>query len=172
MDQHFGGSGGQGVAHRIRKVCRVGTHHQVAHVGDHESAGDAGALYLGNGRFRKVPDAQAIAVIAARLVVPALFHGEVRALGLGFLQVVARRKMRASSGQHHDPHGIVLLGARQGVVQFIQHLLALGIARRLARQADAPYRVKALDGQGGVFHSLLVSCYARARHRRGSTGLN
>src|SRR3546814_10878372 len=48
-------------------------------------------------------DAQAVAVVAARFIFPALFDREIGALGLRFFQVMAGREMRALPGQHHHP---------------------------------------------------------------------
>src|SRR5690606_9367466 len=67
----------QRMADRIGKVGVVGAPPQVAHIGNHEAAGHTGALDLGNRRFGKIPNAQAVAVIALGLVGPALLHREV-----------------------------------------------------------------------------------------------
>ena len=97
VDQYLDRRGRKRLADGIGEERILARHDQVAHVGDHEPTGDAGALHLRDGRLRAVPDAQAVVEIDPILVRPALLDREVGALGLRFLQVVPGGEMVAAA---------------------------------------------------------------------------
>lgn len=154
VDQHFGGRRAERVTDGVGEERAVARDHQVAHVGDHETARHTGALHLRDGGLGKVPDLERVVEVAQFLIGPALLHGEVRALGLGLLQVVARREMRTLAAHNHHVHGVIHTRLVEGGHQLVQQLLALCIALRLAGQQDAAHRAVVFDFERFVRHAL------------------
>ena len=113
---------------------------------------------MGDGGLGEIPDAHRVIKVAQLLIRPTLLYREVGALGLGLLEIVAGREVVALAADHHDTDGVVRTRGVHGVHEFVQHLLALGIALRWARQQDAAHRAVVFDCERVVRHGLSPCC--------------
>ena len=126
LDQQLD-AGARHAQHRVGEPGVVGGHDQVAHAGQHQTGGRAGALHGGDGRLGEVVDAHAAVEVHDLLVVElALGGGPHRGPRLGgleqLLEVVAGAEVLALGGQHHDPHVVVGLGQVEGAVDLVDEL--------------------------------------------------
>ncbi len=129
--------------HRIAELGIVAGDDQVAGPGEHQPAGDAAALNLGDGRLGEVAPAAGDlqvdfllagkAAVRVRLIEAAppadrrkILAGLVLARGA---QVMAGGEVRVGAGEHDDLDGVVLHRAVEGGVQVVGHLQVLRIAR-------------------------------------------
>jgi hypothetical protein len=131
---------------RIGEEGIFGGDDDVAHVGDHETTGDTGALYLGDDRLREVPDAEGIAQIVLAFPQPVLFRGVLAALLHAIHQVVASGEVLALAADDDHTHGIVVLGDLQGMIELGQQVFRLGIGVARAVMADAHDRAEHFVG--------------------------
>jgi hypothetical protein len=68
VNENFDRGRNKRLAHWIGKESVIRRNDQVAHVSDHESTGNAGALNVGNGWLRKIQNTKRVIEIASLLV--------------------------------------------------------------------------------------------------------
>ena len=170
LDQQLDAGAGH-AQDRIGELRVVGGDDQVAHAGQHEPGGDAGALHLRDGRLGQVVNVEALLEVELALVAEsALRRGAQPAPGVGCLladdglEVVPSREGGAGGREDDHPHVGIGGGVVHGVVELEDERAVLGVAdlRPVERDRRDVIADGVADGRG------LGARRRRARRRRPS----